>query len=46
MKPETKFKRAVVSLAKQHGLPVISVETIMSGLDSRSKNGQMAGAVR
>lgn len=40
MKPETKFKRAVVSLAKQHGLPVISV------VDSRSKNGQMAGAVR
>lgn len=37
MKPETKFKRAVVSLAKQHGLPVISVETMMSGLDSRSK---------
>lgn len=36
MKPETKFKRAVVKLAKSFGI-VAAVNDYMSGLDSRTK---------
>lgn len=36
MKPETKFKRAVLKLAKTFGL-VASVNEFMGGLDSRTK---------
>lgn len=39
MKPATKFRRAIMQLAKNAGVPVIDVTMLMSGVDSRTRKG-------
>lgn len=39
MKPATKFRRAIMQLAKNAGVPVVDVTMLMSGVDSRTRKG-------